>query len=69
LKQVVETKSAEIFESIERISQPFYNGGIGITLGMNFMVDEAFDQSSIGSAVDRADLRGSAEEQSSEWLP
>jgi hypothetical protein len=36
LKQLVETKATEIFEGLERISQPFYNGRFGITLSNAF---------------------------------
>ena len=56
-------------EGLERISELFYNGRIGITLGNCFLVDEAFDQSPIGSPVDRAGLPGSVKERSGEWIP
>jgi hypothetical protein len=69
LKQLVETKATEIFEGLERIIQPFYNGRFGITLGIGFLVDEVFDQSSIGSPVDQASSPGSVEERSGERVP
>jgi len=68
LKQLVETKSTEIFEGSERICQPFYNGRIGITL-VDFVVDAAFDQSPIGSPIDQTSSPGSVEERSSEQMP
>ena len=42
---------------------------IGITLSNDFLVDEAFDQSRIGSPVDQAGLPGSVEERPGEWMP
>jgi hypothetical protein len=39
LEQLVETKLTEMGEGFERISEPIYNGRIGITLGSDFLVD------------------------------
>jgi hypothetical protein len=68
-EQLVETKLTEMGEGLERISEPFYNGRIGITLGNCFLADEAFDQSRISSPVDQAGLPGAVEEQTGKSVP